>query len=279
MLLSCLTKPQKSSSKRKFTTIRREFDIIYKDQRVFQEYKYFLQTEYAENSLEFIEEVQAFKNLKQDSEKLLKATQIYNLYYEDSSIKQISLKHQTKEDIKILLSSREALKSSVFDVAVQETHQILTESWVRFQCLDPEQLQQIVREGKFNHYRLDDIFHKEYLYIVFKSFLKEEFAEEILLFYEHVQIFKKEKNVDERYKIAKEIFAKYIEKSSERELNLNSELKDSMYTIFEKTISEENTPVDIFDQVFTDVKLSMLLGIWSRFKGTESYDKLFQFDK
>lgn len=259
-----------------FKPVKREFNMIFKDKRVLQEFKYFLQREFAENIIEFLEDVQFFKSLRSENERNIKASQICSLYFNEESLKEISVKGNTKEEIKKVISSKEYLKVSLFDVAVQEIHQyVLIETWTRFAILEEEEIQKIFVEGKYNHYQLDDIFRNEHLYYVFKSFLKEEYAEEILNFYEEVQNFKKEKDPSVQFSLAKDIFLQYIQSSSSNELNLSFDLRNSMYNIVNNVISKDNTPNHIFDQVFNEVKLNMLLGIWSRFKSSEYYDQVF----
>lgn len=255
-----------------------EYKKVFSDKKLFVEFKYFLEREFSGNMMEFYEEVQNFKSLKNQKEVLSKASDVFNIYLEENSKKEVPVKSSTKENIKnTLILEKDIVRDDLFDNALVEIQQeLLLDPWTRFQSLSTEEVKVLVDYGRHNHFKLSDIFENEHLYHVFKRFLKHEYAEEILLYYESIQRLKTISSDSERYKFAKEIFDTFIVNDALNEINLKSETKVSLYKLIQNGISQENTPSDMFDASFLELKQSLLIGIWSRFKTSDFYYQLFE---
>lgn len=280
--MSCIYHSQKTSSnnsiQRKKSLVQSDYNKIFTDKTLYNQFKYFLEKECSGNMIEFYEQVQLFKSLKDEKQLVIKSNEIYNVFLEENSQKEVPIKSSTRETIKNHLKlNLEKVDISIFDNALTEFRkELLLDPWTRFQSLNSKEVQELVDKGRFNHFKLSDVFVNDHLYHVFKNFLKNEYAEELLLYYESINNFKIKSTDPERFEYAKEIFRKFIAQEAQSEVNLKSETRESLCLMIQNVISKENTPIDLFDASFVELKQSLLIGIWSRFKTSESYTKLFE---
>lgn len=277
-------KPEISNQEKKRIPVNnqketKEYSKLFTDKKLLEEFKYFLQNEFSENTIEFYEDIQIFKSLKTEEEKSKMAIELYQKYLDEKGLKEVPIKIGTRQSIRNTINSISKVKVEIdiFDEAVREiTTDILLDPWTRFQSLENEEVKNIVEKGRIKKFKLEDVFLNEHLYYIFKKYLKKEIAEEILLFYEEIQKFRKIEVEKERFEEAKGIFQKYIENSSPCEININSYTREMIKEIVEKKMNERYCPKEIFDDIFIELKQSSLQEIWSRFQNTDEYNQLFE---
>lgn len=278
-MVCCLnpSEPKEVNPKPEVKDPLKRYSKLFTDKKLYQEFRYFLQREYAENTIEFYEEIQKYKLIKDKKERVQAANNLFSNYLAESGQREIPIKIAVRLSIKKTIDSGEdSLDETIFDLAIKEIQQeILLDPWSRFQILTKAELEQLVEIGRQNHYKLDDIFVNEVLYQKFKVFLKKEIAEEILLYYEEIQKLKKETDTEKRLKLIQDIYSKFVESSSEYEVNLKSETRELLGKQIKEQISKDNCSDSIFDESFLEIKRISLIEIWSRFQNSEEYLKLF----
>lgn len=269
-MLSCLGR----SSVNKFTnsfelpTIR-DFTNYY----TLEAFYYFLQKDRSFYTLEFLNELKAFKDLKIEEEKIAMVKELYKKYLNEDPFKECPPTVNIRESLCLLngIQSQD-LYDQYLKVLMSK---FLVEPWLDFHLLTYDEVKHLVAIGRIKKYKLDDIFVNEHLYYIFKKFLKEEYAEEILLFYEETQRFKRIESNTARYEVVLNVFTKFIQLDGPYEVNIKSETREKMKNVIKNKINQKCCPREIFDDIFVELKQSSLLESWSRFQNTKEYQKLF----
>lgn len=225
--------------------------------------------------MEFLQEVEMYKFLTAQ-QMLKKAEDMLKIYIGEKGKRMPQIEEEIINEVNEKVDKKDVDYKTFNKLAQKVEEQVLLVRWKEFESLTEYQVKLLCQIARFNYYSLNDIFYDDHLFYVFKNFLKDEYADEILQFYEDLERFKKKKNEKERFQMAQTLYTTYINGSSHLELNITSESKEKMSITMKNIVREDHTPTDIFDEVFTEIKSNTLIGIWSRFKGTDHYDRLFE---
>ncbi|KAJ3444716.1 regulator of g protein signaling [Anaeramoeba flamelloides] len=104
----------------------------------------------------------------------------------------------------------------------------------------------------------------------FMNFLKSQFTEENLLFFDKVNTFKKIKKKDELKNEAKNIYGKFIEEGAKMQINIDSVTRNNIIT----KVKSNNINSDIFEQAQNQIYFLMLNDPYSRFLDSPDYEEL-----
>ncbi|KAJ6226121.1 regulator of g protein signaling [Anaeramoeba flamelloides] len=106
--------------------------------------------------------------------------------------------------------------------------------------------------------------------IFFMNFLKSQYNEENLLFYNQVSIFKQLKKSEELNEKAEEIFNNFIKSGAKMQININGNTRGGIKT----RIESNNISSDLFNEAQNQIYLLMLNDPYTRFLDSPYYEEL-----
>lgn len=102
---------------------------------------------------------------------------------------------------------------------------------------------------------------------LFAKYLKDIHNEEQFLFLEEVEKYKlmMKKSDKERYNKAKDIISRFIVVFAENEINISNDQRKEIVEKFDKHSSTNSTSINLFDELYSDIHLSLKIDSFKRF--------------